>query len=138
MRTVIGVCLMLVVSGCGPSKAEQTLSSLNLAADGWDGKPDFVVAGSDAYGRPLASRIEKGPVNYVLEIRSYGPDGLPRNSDDIVVTRRHRHGESSLAKEAGKATGEVVKGAASGAIQGLKEGIGLGKPQADKPAKDKD
>ena len=80
----------------------------------------FCLIGS----KELSSRVDKTTLNYVLEIRSAGPDGLPKNSDDIVVTRSKRHGESSLGGEAAKVTEEVAGGAASGIIKGFKKGLG--------------
>ena len=121
------VLAIFAVTGCGPSARElheQTLSVLNTEADRWDGGAEFTTTAADAYGRPLSSRVEKTTLNYVLEIRSAGPDGLPKNSDDIVVTRSKRHGESSLGGEAAKATEEVAGGAACGIIKGFKKGLG--------------
>jgi hypothetical protein len=134
MRSCVIPGLMLLVAGCGPSAHERTLSVLNIAADDWDGDPDFAVAGQDAWGNSLHSAIEKTTLNHVLEIRSAGPDGLLKNNDDLVVVRRERHGESTITKEVAKATGAVMKSAASGAVKGIKEGIGFGgneEPQAD-------
>ena len=120
---------MLAATGCGPSARElreQTLSVLNTEADGWNGGPEYATTATDAYGRPLSVAVEKTPLDYVLEVRSAGPDGLPKNSDDVVVTRRHRHTDWSLTKEAVKAAEEVSAGASSGAIKGIKKGLGLG------------
>ena len=120
---------VLAVVGCGPSAhelREQTLSTLNTEADRWDGRKEFVTTATDAYGRPLSATVEKGTLSYTLELRSAGPDGLPKNSDDIVVTRSKQHGESSLTEEAAKAVEAVTEGAASGAIKGIKKGFGLG------------
>jgi hypothetical protein len=69
------------------------------------------------------AKVEKTSLDYVLEIRSVGPDGLPKNSDDIVVTRSKRHGESSLTEEAAKAVEGIAEGAASGTIKGIKKGL---------------
>jgi hypothetical protein len=119
-----------VLSGCGPSATElreKTLSTLNSEADRWGGGQQFVATASDAYGRPLALSLKKTTLDYVLEIRSFGPDGLPKNSDDLVVTRSHRHGETTLAVEAEKAVEGLGRGAASGVFQGVKKGLGFGK-----------
>jgi hypothetical protein len=110
---------------------EQTLSTLNVEADRWDGKPGFAPLAFDAYGRPLRATVTKGPVNYNLELRSVGPDGLPQNHDDQVVTRSQRHGESTYSLEASKSIEEVASGAASGVIKGIKKGIGLSKKPVD-------
>ena len=123
---VLGV---VTVAGCGRGAhelREETLSTLNTEADRWDGGKAFVTDATDAYGRPLAVNVEKGIVNYTLEVRSSGPDGFPKNSDDIVVTRSKRHGESSLTEEASKAMEGLAGGAASGTIKGIKKGLGLG------------
>jgi len=105
---------------------ERTLSTLNGEADRWSGEKDFTASELDAYGWPLTASIAKGPLSYTLELRSAGPDGLPKNSDDIVVSRSERHGESSLTKEASKAAEGIAEGAASGTIKGIKKGLGLG------------
>jgi hypothetical protein len=120
---------VLAVVGCGPSAhelRERTLSTLNTEADRWGGGKEFVTTATDAYGRPLSATVEKGTLSYTLELRSAGPDGLPKNSDDIVVTRSKPHGEFSLTEEAAKAAEAVTGGAASGAIKGIKKGFGLG------------
>jgi hypothetical protein len=126
MWRVLTVVAALTTAGCGPSARalrEQTLSTLNTEADRWDGGPEFVTPAADAYGRPLSASIEKGVLNHALELRSAGPDGLPKNTDDLVVTRSKRHGESSLTEEAAKAAEGVATGAASGMIKGLKQGL---------------
>ena len=128
MRLLV-LCTVLFAAGCGPSARElreQTLSTLNTEADRWDGGKNFATAATDAYGRSLTWSIEKGTLNYTLEVRSAGPDGLPKNSDDLVIHRSKRHGESSLTEEAAKAAEGVAGGAASGTIKGVKKGLGLG------------
>lgn len=120
--------LAAVISGCGPSASElreKTLSILNTEADGWDGSKKFATDATDAYGHPLTWKIEKTTLDNILEIRSNGPDGLPKNSDDIVVTRPKRHKETSLTEEAAKVAEDVSKGATSGVIKGVKKGLGL-------------
>ena len=125
MRTSIA-CMILLVAGCGPSAEERTLSLLNTEADLWQGGANFATNATDAFGNKLSSNVEKGPLHYVLEVRSNGPDGLPKNSDDIMVTRRERNGETTLTEEAKKSVEAVSSGAASGAIRGIKEGLGFG------------
>jgi len=123
------VLTVIAVAGCGPSARElreQTLSVLNTEADRWDGGKEFATTAADVYGRTLTASIEKGTLSYTLEIRSAGPDGLPKNSDDIVVHRSKRHGESSLTEEVAKAAEGVAGGAASGTIKGIRKGRGLG------------
>jgi hypothetical protein len=117
------------ISGCGPSASElreKTLSVLNTEADRWDGDLKFTTAATDAYGRPLTCALKTTTLDYVLEIRSNGPDGLPKNSDDIVVTRSKRHNMTSISKEAAKMVEEVSSGASSGVIKGIKKELGLG------------
>ena|SRR5687767_10252484 len=126
MRWTLPFLVLCLVIGCGPSAHERTLSVLNTEADRWDGGKKFDTTAADAYARPLSSSIEKTTLNYVLEVRSAGPDGLPKNSDDIVVTRSKPHGETSLTEEAAKAVEDVVGGAAKGTITGIKEGFGFG------------
>jgi hypothetical protein len=125
MRVSIA-CTVLLIAGCGPSAEERTLSVLNTEADQWQGGMNFVTKASDAYGNVLSSRVEKGPLHYTLEVRSNGPDGLPKNSDDNVVIRRERHGETTITEEARKSVEAVSSGAASGAVKGIKEGLGFG------------
>jgi hypothetical protein len=129
MKRPFTVLVLLAAAGCGPSAhelRERTLSTLNTEADRWDGGKAFDTTATDAYGRPLSATVEKGTLSYTLELRSAGPDGLPKNSDDIVVTRSKRHGESSLTEEAAKAAEAVAGGAASGTVKGIKKGLGLG------------
>lgn len=119
----------LTVAGCGPSAhelREQTLSTLNTEAERWDGGKDFTTSASDAYGRPLLASVEKGTLDYTLKVRSCGPDGLPHNTDDVVVTRSKWHGGSSLSEEAAKAAEVVAAGAAKGTVKGIKKGLGIG------------
>jgi hypothetical protein len=121
--------LAMLAKGCGPSATElreKTISTLNTEADRWDGGKKFATAASDAYGRPLTSSVTKTTLDYVLEIRSNGPDGLPQNSDDVVVVRHKRHGETSITEEAAKAAETVSSGAASGVVKGIKKGLGIG------------
>jgi hypothetical protein len=120
---------IVTVAGCGPSAhelREKTLSVLNTEADRWDGGKEFATNATDAYGQPITATVEKGTVSYKLVLRSVGPDGLPKNSDDITDTRSKQHGGSSLTEEAAKAAEGVAGGAASGTIQGIKKGLGLG------------
>lgn len=115
--------------GCGPSAGElreKTLSVLNTEADRWEGGEKFATTATDAYGHPLTWDVKKTTLDYVLEIRSNGPDGLPKNSDDIVVTRSKRHGKTSITKEAAKAAEEISSGTTSGIIKGIKKGLGAG------------
>jgi hypothetical protein len=119
---------IIAVAGCGPSARElqeQTLSVLSTEADRWDGGQEFKTTATDAYGRPFTVHIEKRILHNTLELRSAGPDGLPKNSDDIVVHRRKRHGESSLTEEAAKATEQLTESALSGTLKGVKKGLGL-------------
>jgi hypothetical protein len=104
---------------------------MNLELDRWDGGAEFSTAARDAYGRGLSTSVEKGTVFNRLEIRSAGSDGLPKNTDDIVVTRQERHGESTLTREAAKSAEGVAEGAASGMVKGIKKGLGLGGGKED-------
>lgn len=130
---------VITTSGCGPSEKElreQTLSTLNLEADRWDGGPEFSTTASDAFGNPLIASVEKETIHHVLEIRSMGPDGLPKNNDDIVVVRRVRHGESSYSDEMEKTSEKLGRGLSSGVIKGVKKGLGFdegNKKQAEDP-----
>jgi hypothetical protein len=128
MRSGFALAL-LVVAGCGPSATElreQTLSTLNTEADRWEGGKDFATTATDAYGRPLTVSVEKGLLSYTLELRSSGADGLPKNSDDVVVTRSKRHGETTLTEEAAKGAEAIAAGVSSGAVKGVKKAFGGG------------
>lgn len=131
MYRMVVVLAIVVIAGCGPSGRERTLSILNTEADRWDGGDEFETAAVDAWGQQLSAMIERGPINYTVTLRSNGPDGLPKNSDDIVVTRSKRHGESSFTQEASRAAEGVAEGAASGTIKGIKKGLGLGRDRED-------
>lgn len=129
-RSIVPLMVLATLSsGCGPSASElreRTLSVLNTEADRWDGGEKFTTTATDAYGNPLTSNLKKTTLDYVLEIRSNGPDGLPKNSDDIVVTRSMRHGKTSIAEEAAKAVEKISSGTTSGIIKGVKKGLGAG------------
>ena len=129
MRPSLFLFAIFTMTGCGPSARElreQTISTLNFEADRWEGGKEFATTATDSYGRPVVFTIEKTTLNYKLEVRSVGPDGLAKNSDDLVVHRSKRHGESSITEEATKATEAISGAAASGAIQGIKKGLGQG------------
>lgn len=98
MKRILLLALM-GLAGCGPSERElreRTLSTLNTEADKWLGGKEFTTTATDAFGRPVSASVEKGTFSYTLELRSSGPDGLPKNSDDIVVTRSKSHGEGTV------------------------------------------
>ena len=116
--------IVALTAGCGPSAREQTLSTLNVEADTWDGGPDFKTTATDAYGNAIVAKVTKGVLNYGLELRSHGADGLPKNSDDIVVHRSKHHGESTINKEIERGSESVGRGGIRGAIQGAKEAFG--------------
>ncbi len=129
MKYLLLLGVLILAIGCGPSAQElreQTLSTVNTEADRWNGGNQFQTTALDAYGRPLASKVEKTVLSYVLEVRSFGPDGLPSNSDDIVVTRMKSHGETTLTQEAAKAVETIAESGASGTIKGIKKGLGMG------------
>jgi hypothetical protein len=126
--------LLLLTTGCGPSKREQTLSTLNTVADSWDGGPDFKTDATDAWGKELTAKVNKGLLHYDLELRSSGADGLPKNSDDVVVHRHKRHGETTVNQELERGSESVGRGGARGIIQGVKEAV-TGKDKAAAPKK---
>lgn len=132
MRHSFAFVLVAVLSGCGPSALElreKTLSIVNTEADRWDGGDKFTTTATDAYGHPLSASVNKTTLDHVLEVRSSGPDGLPKNSDDIVVTRSRRHGATSISEEAGKVVEGLSSSATSGVIKGVKKGLGFGKDE---------
>ena len=129
MFRIVPLLVVVAIAGCGPSARElreRTLSTLNTEADRWEGGKDFDSSATDAYGHAVSASVRKGPLNYTLEVRSSGPDGLPKNNDDVVVTRTKRHGESSISEQAAKAAEAIASGATSGTIKGVKKGLGLG------------
>jgi hypothetical protein len=120
------ILALALLSGCGPSATElreKTLSTLNTVADTWDGDPNFKTTTSDAYGNPVVATVSKGILNYDLELRSYGPDGLPKNNDDVVVHRHKLHGETTVHREIEKASESVGLGGVRGIVQGAKEAL---------------
>ncbi|MSR55628.1 MAG: hypothetical protein EXS09_20440 [Gemmataceae bacterium] len=124
----------LFISGCGPSDKERTLSILNTEADRWDGGSEFAPSATDAYGRPVTVSISKTVLDYVLEVRSNGPDGLAKNSDDIVVNRSKRHGKIiEVTAEAGE---KLTESGTIGVIKGIKKGI-VGSGSGKEKDKDK-
>ena len=106
--------------GCETHHAarETTLSRINTAVDDWDAGGPTPPSFRDAWGREVRLSVEHGPVHDVLTIRSVGPDGLPKNSDDLVRTRRRtRAGETAsgnLGREVGRAGVEAARGLAKG------------------------
>ena len=127
---------MLLITGCGPSnpeRREQTLSTLNTVADTWDGGAEFKTDATDAWGNTVVAKVNKGLLNYDLELRSHGADGLPKNTDDVVVHRHKRHGETTVNQEIERGSESVGRGGTRGIIQGVKEAV-TGKDKAA-PAK---
>lgn len=78
--------------------------------------------------------ISKTVLDYVLEVRSNGPDGLAKNSDDIVVNRSKRHGKIiEVTAEAGE---KLTESGTIGVIKGIKKGI-VGSGSGKEKDKDK-
>jgi hypothetical protein len=129
MRSLCSLLLLgttALLAGCGPSARdlrERTISTLNTTADTWDGGPDFKTDATDAYGNPIVATVSKGLLNYTLELRSHGPDALPKNSDDISVSRQKRHGETTVNEEVERGSESVGRGGARGFVQGIKQGL---------------
>lgn len=121
--------VLLGIVGCGRAEYQKTLSVVNTEADRWDGDAKFTSEMLDAYGNRLQCKITKGPLNYVLEVRSTGADGLPKNDDDIFVEREKSH--TTFTEKSGKFMERVTEGAASGAVKGVKKVFG--KPADDPP-----
>ena len=120
------LCVAVLCNGCGPSAEElreQTLSSLNVEADRWDGEADFKTAATDAYGRPLTTNLSKGRYDYILTVRSAGPDGLPKNSDDHVVERQRPHEERTISGDIHSGVKSLAGGVAEGGVRGVIDGV---------------
>jgi hypothetical protein len=133
---ILGVALA-ALTGCGPDKSEVARSELNQLADKWDGAEKFAAEGNDPWGQAYTAQVDKGAAYYTLTLRSNGPDKLPQNRDDVVVTRMHKHtplGEAAApaVEKIGEAAG---KGVGRGAISGIREGL-FGK-KGDKQAEEK-
>jgi hypothetical protein len=132
-RSTIFVVALVGLTGCGPGKTDVAQSQVNLLAESWDGGEKFAPEGTDPWGEPYTSKVEKGDVFYHLTVRSNGPDRLPQTKDDIVAHRSAKH--TDLSKAAGAAAeriGEGVgKGLGRGGVAGIKEGI-TGKKPAEK------
>lgn len=129
-------CLSPFIIGCGNNAHklnQQTLSILNIEADKWDGGASFSTNALDSYGSNITSAVEKDAVNYTLELRSNGPDKLPKNNDDIIVSRIKRHGESTYTKEASKSIKAGFEAATGGTIDAIKKGL---KPNSSKSSPD--
>ena len=98
------------------------MSTLNTEADRWDGgigrdDRDRRYGHGDRPGRQGAAELRPGG-------RSNGPDGLPKNTDDIVVTRSKKHGKTTLSKEAKAA--ETVGSKPAEPCERIRKGLGFG------------
>jgi ribosomal protein S10 len=102
------------------AKRQRAMSDLNTIADTWDGQENPPLTDKlDPWGKPYTVSVNKGSLNFLMTVRSSGPDGLPQNEDDITVGRSRRHGETTINKE-------VERGGASltrGLTKGIKEGL---------------
>jgi hypothetical protein len=130
---------LAALSGCGPNKSEVARSELNQQADKWDGGEKFAAEGTDPWGEPYTGRVDKGVAYYTLTLRSNGPDKLPQNRDDVVVTRTHKHTPlSDAAAPAVEKLGEAAgKGLGRGGVSGIREGLFGKKADKDKKAEEK-
>lgn len=112
------VAFFTLLAGCGQKKSlEETLSKLNTEADRWDGGESFKTSETDGWGKALYWKITEGKVLRDLTVGSSGPDGLPKNSDDITAMRSKT---VFTIKGAAKA---AAGGVAEGAIVGVKAGF---------------
>lgn len=48
----------------------------------------------DAWGQPLHLQIEPTHDGTSVEVRSFGPDGVPNTADDLQVSRLHSNEEN--------------------------------------------
>ena len=133
-RLLLILPALALLTGCGPDKRDVAQSQVNQMAETWDGGPTFTPEGSDPWGTAITAKVEKGPVNYNLTVRSNGPDKLPFTGDDITAQRSHKHstvGEAAAGsvEKLSEATG---KGLGRGAIVGIREGITGKKPEEKK------
>ena len=109
----------LIFAGCGEGqKTKETISRLNSQADTWDESKSFQTEEKDAWGKPLYYKITEGKLIRELVVGSPGPDGLPKNSDDLVVLRQKT--VFSIEGAANAAVSGSVGGAMKGAVNGTK------------------
>lgn len=113
--------LSLGISGCGGQAREETVSRLNIEADKWDGGGSFQSAEKDVWGGPLYWKVSEGKLTRQLEVGSPGPDGLPKNSDDLVVLREKT--VFSIQGAAKAVASGTIEGTIKGAVDGAKAGI---------------
>jgi hypothetical protein len=80
---------LLFIAGCGPSNEDITKSRVNVVARKEFNDTNFKNGGQtgefDAWGSEMVWSMDKGPWNYGLYVRSFGPDKLPYTQDDIVA-----------------------------------------------------
>jgi hypothetical protein len=122
-RLILAVALFALV-GCGPTLYElkqRTTSDLNVIAQEWDGKanPPDLKGRLDPWGNQYQAAVTKEKLNYKLSVRSPGPDRLPYNSDDLVVTRQAAHGETTQNLENEGFFYSISKGIFGGARDGV-------------------
>jgi hypothetical protein len=111
--------------GCGPTRADIAKSRTRELAEMWDGSLEYEIDEMDPWGRSYKTKIEKGPVNYHLEIRSCGYDGLPYTKDDITATKVVNH--TAFSKAVGQGLENIGEGAGRGTARGIVEGVREGK-----------
>mgnify|MGYP001603291918 CR=1 FL=1 len=122
--------IVILCIGCGPSKRDVATSRINQIAHEWTGNLNFKVEENDPWGNAYQSKIEKGSMNYVLEIRSSGPDGLPFTRDDLVAQSFSNH--SDFSKVLGKDAENIAEGTMKGIGRGITEGIREGMDKKEK------
>jgi hypothetical protein len=113
--------MFLGIAGCGQQAREETISRLNIEADRWDGGGSFQSSEKDAWGGPLYWKVSEGKLTRQLELGSPGPDGLAKNSDDLVVLREKT--VFSIQGAAKAAASGTIEGTIKGAVDGAKAGI---------------
>ncbi len=90
---LLAMCVMVTVTGCGESeksKSNRTLSLLNVIVRKNFNPVDFQEGGKtgqvDAWGNEIRWSSDKTRISgYYVEVRSYGPDGLPFTRDDLTA-----------------------------------------------------
>lgn len=83
--------------------------------------PNATLPEDDPWGRPLRVEYSQGGVAEHVTVRSAGPDGEERTSDDMVATR-HAVNLKGIGTGVKKNAEETSKNAAKGAVKGLVEG----------------
>ncbi|MBY0359657.1 MAG: hypothetical protein K2W82_16755 [Candidatus Obscuribacterales bacterium] len=122
-------------TGCsrGPSKQDIASSQVGVLIDKEFEEKTFLDEGKtgqiDPWGQEISWLLKESTFGYTLEVRSAGPDQLPKTRDDIFRTKGIRTGEGMSER--------LAKGLSRGTIRGIKEGLFSKSTQKDEKPKPK-